>query len=256
MPRLLLAAALAAAALALPTAAQAATIERDPTSHELLFRGNPDETNLVTVTGSHRLVIEDLNAPIKLAGVPTCKRIDARSVRCAAVRRVSLDLNDGFDVATIATPRDVWISGGAGDDRYNALTTGGRSRVEFSGGFGFDTANYFYATEGVNVSVDGAVGDGRPGDLDRIGRTVERVIGSQHADVLDGDARDQVLHGNEGNDVNSGGTGEDTLLGHHGDDRIDARDGEPDTIDCGGGLLDSLLADPAGEASVVGCPIA
>ena len=48
--------------------------------------------------------------------------------------------------------------------------------------------------------------------------------------------------------------GEDTLAGGRGNDRIDARDGEPDTINCGANLFDTLSADPAGEASVVGCP--
>ena len=258
MPRrtLLMAAITAAVAIAAPAAAEAATIERDPNMHELLFRGSPDETNLVQVDGSHQLVISDLNAPIRLKGVPNCKRIDPRSVRCFLVRRLALDLNDGTDVATIATPRDVWISGGAGNDRYNALATEGRSRVDFSGGFGIDVANYFYATEGVHVAVDGSLGSGRPGDLDRIGRTVEHVYGSQFDDILEGASRDQDLRGGEGDDEIVGGQGEDTLVGGPGADRIDALDGESDAIDCGGQLLDSLLADPAGELSVVGCATA
>ena len=42
------------------------------------------------------------------------------------------------------------------------------------------------------------------------------------------------------------------LEGGGGNDRIDARDGELDTIDCGGELLDRVTADGA-EASILGC---
>jgi hypothetical protein len=59
-------------------------------------------------------------------------------------------------------------------------------------------ANYGFATEGVNVGVDGAPFDGRPGDNDRIDRTVETVFGSPHADVLTGTQREQRLFGFDG----------------------------------------------------------
>ena len=250
---LLIAAATAAAAVAVPAAAQGATIERDPTSHELLLRANPGETNLVSIDGSRQLVISDIGAPLKVKGVRNCMPIAPDAVRCSSVRRIALDLGDGPDVASIATSRDVWISGGAGNDRYVARGTDGPSRVDFSGGFGTDVANYFFATEAVHVSVDGSLGSGRPGDLDRISRTVETVFGSAFDDVLEGDARDQTLQGLDGDDQIIGGTGQDVLSGGPGNDRIDAVDGELDAIDCGGQLVDSLLADAGGEASVVGC---
>jgi Ca2+-binding RTX toxin-like protein len=104
----------------------------------------------------------------------------------------------------------------------------------------------------VRVGVDGAPFDGRPGDNDRIGRTVETVLGSQFADVLTGAQRDQRLVGFEGDDRISGGPGADVLEGGRGGDRIDARDGELDTVDCGGDLLDRVTADVA-ETSILGC---
>jgi Ca2+-binding RTX toxin-like protein len=130
--------------------------------------------------------------------------------------------------------------------------TGKPSQVDFDGGFGFDTANYFYATEGVVVGVDGAPFDGRPGDNDRIDREVERVVGSQFADVLTGTQRNQELVGSEGDDQIAGGPGQDLLNGGDGNDRIDAVDGELDTIDCGGQLQDQVMADPV-ENSILGC---
>jgi len=251
--RIILAAALAVAALAVPAAAQGATLERfGGMPRTVLLTGAPAETNLVSVEGSRSVVISDLNAPIEVRRAPFCMPIDPRSVRCAGIKRIALDLNDGPDVASIATSREVWISGGAGDDRYVARGTDRPSRVDFSGGFGTDVANYGFASQGVRVGVDGFAGDGRPGDDDRIGRTVERVFGSPYADVLSGSHRAQQLYGFDGDDEISGGPGADLLSGGRGNDRIDARDGELDEIDCGGQLMDAVTAD-ASEASILGC---
>jgi Ca2+-binding RTX toxin-like protein len=253
MHRILLVAALVAAAVAVPSAAHAATVERyDGIRGTLLVTGAPDESNLITVDGSRRVVIADANMPLQLKRSRGCKRLDSRSVRCSSVRQVWLDLNDGADVATVATSRAVWVSGGAGDDRYNSRATDAPSQVEFDGGFGDDVANYFYATEGVTIGVDGAPFDGRPGDNDRIDRDVETVLGSNHADVLVGTQREQRLFGLEGDDEISGGPASDLLVGGRGDDRIDARDGELDAIDCGGWLLDRAIVDAA-ETSILGC---
>lgn len=254
MPRrILLVAVMAAAAVAVPSAAQGATLERfDGLSRTLLLTGAPSETNLITVDGSNSLVITDDNMPLELRRTPGCMPLDAHAVGCAGYKRIALDLNDGPDVATIATSREVWLTGGAGNDTYNALGTSKPSHVDFDGGFGVDTASYFYAAEGVRVGVDGMPFDGRPGDNDRIDRDVERVIGSQLADVLTGAERDQQLFGSDGDDRIAGGPGQDVLDGGDGNDSIDAVDGELDTIDCGGWLLDQVMADPV-EASIIGC---
>ena len=255
MHRLLLLAALVAATIIVPSAAQGATLERyDGIPGTILLTGAPAEVNLVSVEdrpGS--VVVRDDARPLKLKRAFGCLRLDTNSARCFLTKQVWLDLNDGNDVATIASRRDVWVNGGAGDDRYNALATDAPSRVEFSGGFGVDVASYFYATEGVRVGVDGMPFDGRPGDNDRITRTVEAVFGSPFADELTGAERDQQLFGFDGDDVITGGPGEDALNGGRGVDRIDARDGEPDAIDCGGEALDEVLADPV-ESSILGCP--
>ena len=254
MPRILLGAAVAvAAAVAVPAVAQGATLHQNGSPHRILLQDAVGETNLVTVEGSRSVVIHDLNAPIKLGRVPGCKLLDAWTVRCAAARIVELDLGDGPDVASIATPREVEIEGGNGPDRYVALASRWPSRVDFSGGIGLDVANYFFATAGVRVAVDLESGDGRPGDDDQILRDVEEVIGSPFADVLAGSHRTVRLMGGDGDDQIAGGSAAETLLGGLGNDRIDARDGAPDTIDCGGQTLDSAVVDVDAEASIAGC---
>ena len=127
------------------------------------------------------------------------------------------------------------------------------SRVDFEGGIGLDTANYGFATAGVDVRVDLEAGDGRAGDDDRIRRDVESVLGSQFADVLAGSPRTTQLTGLDGDDEITGGTGEELLSGGPGDDRIDARDGAPDAVDCGGQTLDRAAVDIDAEASITGC---
>jgi Ca2+-binding RTX toxin-like protein len=255
MPRILLVAGVTmAAAAAVPSLAQGATIHQDGrTPHRVLLQANPAETNLVSVDGSNSIVIRDDGAPLTVAGVPTCMPLDPHAVSCAAVRRVELDLGDGPDVAVIATPREVEIEGGNGPDRYVAHAGDWPSRVDFDGGIGMDVANYFFATTGVDVSVDLSAGDGRPGDDDRIRRNVETVLGSAFADVLAGSHEAEQLLGLDGNDQISGGAGEDVLSGGDGNDRIDARDHEPDAVDCGGQLLDWAAVDLDAEASITRC---
>lgn len=255
MPRIpLVAAVVMAAAVAVPSVAHGATLHQDGrTPHKLVLQDEHGESNLVSVEGSQSVVTRDSNVPITLAGVPTCMPLDARAVSCSAVRRIELVLGNGADVAAIATPREVEIEGGAGNDRYVALANDWPSRVDFDGGIGSDVANYFFATAGVDVAVDLSPGDGRPGDNDRIRRNVESVLGSAFADVLVGGPGAELLMGFDGDDQITGGAGEDVLSAGRGNDRIDARDGEPDTIDCGGGWLDRAAVDVDAEASIIGC---
>ncbi len=255
MNRLLPLAALVAATVALPSVAQGATLERySGISGTMQLTAAPAETNLITVEDRPlSVVIIDNAGPLKLKRATGCVRLDSNSARCFLTKQVWLDLGDRNDVASVASRHAVSINGGAGDDRYYAIGADAPSRVEFDGGFGVDTASYFFATEGVRVGVDGMPFDGRSGDNDRIDRTVETVLGSQFDDVLTGASREQQLFGFDGDDKIAGGKGSDVLDGGSGDDRIDARDGELDTIDCGIGMLDVLTADPV-ESSILGCP--
>jgi hypothetical protein len=255
MTRTLLAAAIAiTAAVALPSLAHGSTIYQDGrTPHKLLLQDVDGEANLISVEGTQSVVFTDLNAPIEVAGVPTCMPLDERTVSCSAVRRIELDLGGAGDYARINTPHPVSIEGGNGPDRYNAMTDSGASRVDFHGGIGRDSVNYGYATAGVVVSVDTKFGDGRPGDYDRIDDTVETVIGSQYDDVITGSRYTEQLYGLGGDDRITGGSGPELLAGGEGNDRIDARDGAADTIDCGGWLRDWAAVDANAEASIKGC---
>ena len=251
---LLTAVAVVAAAVIVPSAAQAATLHQDGrTPHRVLLQDTAGETNLISVEGSNSVVIQDLNMPIEIAGVPTCMPLDTHTVSCAAVRRVELDLGVGPDVARIDTHQAVEIEGGAGNDRYVATGGDAPSRVTFSGGIGLDTANYFFATAGVDVSVDLTASDGRPGDEDHILRDVESVIGSNFADALTGSHRTLQLSGQDGDDVITGGAEAEVLSGGPGNDRINARDGAADSIDCGGQTFDAAVVDLGAEASITRC---
>src|SRR3712207_5999648 len=113
MPPILLPAAIAvAAAIAMPTVAHGATLHQDGrTPHRILLQDTAGDTNLLSVEGSQSVVFQDLNVPIEIAGVPTCMRLDAYTVSCAAVRRIDLDLGGGADVARIDTPHAVELDG-------------------------------------------------------------------------------------------------------------------------------------------------
>jgi hypothetical protein len=254
MPRILLAAAVViTAAVAVPSAAQAATIHQDgKTPHRILLQDTAGDANLLSVEGSKSVVFHDTNVPIEIARAPTCMEVDPYTVRCSAVRRVDVDLGPGQDFAQIDTTLPVDLEGGPGNDRYNATATRGPSRVTFSGGIGLDSASYGFASTGVDVSVDLEPGDGRPGDEDRILRDVETVLGSQFADVLTGSDRTMQLSGLDGEDHITGGSAAEVLSGGWGSDRIDARDGAADSVDCGGQLFDAALID-AGVDSVMRC---
>ena len=145
------------------------------------------------------------------------------------------------------------LEGGAGNDRYVALATDAPSRVDFEGGIGLDSRQLLLRHRRRRRAVDLEAGDGRPADDDVIRRDVESVLGSQFDDVLAGSPRTVQLAGLDGDDEITGGTAEERLSGGPGNDRIDARDGAPDTVDCGGQLLDWAAVDIDAEASITGC---
>jgi Ca2+-binding RTX toxin-like protein len=254
MRRILITAALAmAAAVALPQIAQGATLHQDG-KHRVLLQDTAGDANLVTVEGSKRVLIEDINVPIEIDDVPACMPVDAYSVSCApSVRSIDVDLGDGFDVATVKSTKPIEVDGGHGRDRFNAGLTDGPSQVRWIGGIGLDTISYGLAATGVNVAVDLDAADGRPGDDDRVFDDVESIVGSQFDDVLTGGKHTLQLSGLGGNDAITGGAGAEQLLGGEGSDRIDARDGAADAIDCGGWPFADLALVDLTEASIAGC---
>src|SRR5262245_37576673 len=169
MRRSLITAAVAVAAVAaLPQIAQGATLHQDG-KHRVLLQDTAGDANLITVEGSKRVMIEDLNVPIEIDGVPACMPVTDHSVSCApSVRMIDLDLGDGADVATINSTKPIEVEGGHGRDRFNAGITDEPSQVRWIGGIGRDTISYGLAATGVDVALDNEENDGRPGDHDQV----------------------------------------------------------------------------------------
>ena len=106
----------------------------------------------------------------------------------------------------IGTDAIDFISGLAGDDQL----TGGKGADVIDGGDGTDTARYDLAASAVSVDLlnfRGTLGDALGDQLFNI----ENVVGSQFADVIEGDGKDNVLAGLGGADILSGGGGIDTV---------------------------------------------
>lgn len=116
----------------------------------------------------------------------------------------------GNDLMTGGDGDDI-VMGNSGDDTF----VGDAGNDHLYGGSGFDTVDFSAAAGGmvINMNAHTATGMGRDW-LDGI----ERVIGSAHADTMDGDKRANVLDGGAGDDVLRGRGGADVLTGGEGRD--------------------------------------
>ena len=102
-----------------------------------------------------------------------------------------------------------------------------------------DTISYSAATAGVNINLTNKdVHD--PGDPADAGigydapiLNVENVLGSNHGDII---------YGNAGVNVLTGGNGSDEFYGLGSGDTINTRDNAADTVDCGEGV-DTVFSD-------------
>lgn len=102
-----------------------------------------------------------------------------------------------------------YLSGSSGDD--NLRGRGGADTL--SGGSGNDTADYADSTAFVNVSLQtgytgGGAGNHATGD---VFFSIENLVGSQYADLLNGNSANNVLEGRQGADFLNGNDGIDTL---------------------------------------------
>ena len=109
---------------------------------------------------------------------------------------------------------DDTLAGGGGDD----LLLGGPGDDLLDGGDGVDTASYVGATAGVavNLGSSGPQPTGGAGVDTLI--SIENLIGSDHDDVLVGNAGANRLEGGAGGDLLNGAAGADTMLGGGGSD--------------------------------------
>uniref|UniRef100_UPI003B589888 beta strand repeat-containing protein n=1 Tax=Brevundimonas sp. FT23028 TaxID=3393748 RepID=UPI003B589888 len=105
---------------------------------------------------------------------------------------------DDGDNALYGSYGDDWLAGGGGADLLNG------------GAGGFDTVDYSTSWAGVTVSLLNNTASGGEAQGDTISG-FENVMGSEFADTLTGDARDNYIEGGDGADVLDGGAGRDTL---------------------------------------------
>jgi Ca2+-binding RTX toxin-like protein len=145
--------------------------------------------------------------------------------------------HDGNDSLYGLGGNDV-LFGGDGDDRVNGgdgddLLDGGKGADTLIGGGGYDTVTYASATTGVTADLSNDANNAGGAAGDRFS-SIERLTGSDFADTLIGDQRNNVLDGGASDDRVSGGGGADTLIGGAGNDWLD------------GGALKDLLTGGAG----------
>jgi Ca2+-binding RTX toxin-like protein len=146
------------------------------------------------------------------------------------------------------------IFGGAGANRIlagggNDNINGGAGADQIDGGAGFDFASYYTAASGVTVSLaDSARGTGdAAGD---VLAGIEGLVGSAHADALDGDDQNNVLIGGDGGDTLAGGGGADILIGGEGSDVLIGGAGI-DRLEGGAGADFFTFLSPADGPDVV-----
>jgi Ca2+-binding RTX toxin-like protein len=129
------------------------------------------------------------------------------------------------------------LDGGAGNDQVSAgggddIILGGQGADTGDAGDGFDSVDYSASATAVGVSMSDGNLSGSTGDaMADFFTSVERVVGSAHADTLyaagsqairfEGGAGDDALIGASGDDVLAGGAGVDALDGSAGIDTAD-----------------------------------
>ena len=160
------------------------------------------------------------------------------------------------------------LNGSAGDDDEYGMegndtfqqgsSVGDNGSDLMVGNEGIDTVTYLGRSSGVVLSNTGGWDDGLPGEYDRVGTDIEKLIGTNFADTITGGlladwiygyGGADLVHGNGGNDVIDGGTATDKLYGDAGNDSIYAKDGVKDTGSGGAGTdkarrdtIDALLS--------------
>ena len=134
----------------------------------------------------------------------------------------TIEGGNGNDVLMGGSGNDV-LDGGAGNDTMiggsgDDLFYGGAGDDTISGGSGFDTLDYTkVAAGGVNIDMSKHVATGSGIGHDTISG-IERVVGTNFADVIKGSKDANVIDGGAGKDVIRGLGGADTMTGGLGKD--------------------------------------
>jgi Ca2+-binding RTX toxin-like protein len=108
------------------------------------------------------------------------------------------------------------LRGGAGAD----LLEGGTDADTILGGAGDDTLSYATSASAVTISLALRIAAGGDAQGDSLGTDIEAVLGSAHADALNGRSGNDSLFGGGGADTLAGGFGNDWLVGGGAADRM------------------------------------
>jgi glucose/arabinose dehydrogenase len=239
-------------------------------SGQITYQATPGAANDVTISlagGNYTFLETGITAGAGCSQ-PAPNRVDCP---VAGVSLVTLNLGDGNDSVTAAgsTHRRLALNGGDGDDALNGgdkkdtiaagngdddltagagddLLSGGAGADRFDGGPGVDRALYDDHAAGINVDIepsgpasddDGNASDGAATSRDDVLPSIEWIVGTALADVLDATfaVTGVTLYGKAGADVITDGPFDDALNGGGG----------PDTINCVNGGNDSNVVQAA-----------
>jgi len=148
----------------------------------------------------------------------------------------------GNDVLSGTSGVDI-MSGFAGVDRF----IGSEGADEIDGGAGIDTVDYRSSTAGVTVNFVTDTGSGGHAHGDSYA-AVERAYGSNFADVMTGDAGNNLFYTYGGDDVINAGAGNDFVRGGAGADQMDGGAGR-DYLDYRGSSSGVTVNLATGSAS-------
>ncbi|MDR7118663.1 calcium-binding protein [Caulobacter sp. BE254] len=126
-----------------------------------------------------------------------------------------LEGNGGDDGLEGGGGADVLDGGDGADHLY-----GGAGNDLLIGGAGYDYARYDDAASGVTVSLQPGVTVGTGNAAFDALIEIEGLVGSNYADLLNGDNGDNTLFGLAGDDIMLGGAGADDLRGGDGSDSL------------------------------------
>ncbi|MCK2216874.1 hypothetical protein MF672_024220 [Actinomadura sp. ATCC 31491] len=185
-------------------------------------------TDQITVTAANGFYVLTDPAAAIIAGTG-CTLVTPHEARCPIGPSPSIRVRalDGDDVVTNATSFPAELNGDPGNDRLIGgsgpdVLIGGAGADVLQGGAGSDTAGYSGppTSTGVRADLDGATGDdgsaddGPAGARDTIAADVENLEGTNHDDVLIGNAGPNVIDGDGGADRVQGLGGDDQLTAH------------------------------------------
>ena len=143
------------------------------------------------------------------------------------------------------------LNGGSGNDTLdggadNDTLIGGAGADLLFGGAGFDVASYLTATVGVSIDVAaGGLTNDAAGDRYN---SIERFVGSNFGDIMNGDSANNDFDGGLGEDWLFGNGGNDLLFAGGGNDHV--RGGDGDDIIEGGTGIDVLTGNAGADVFV------